>query len=74
MHTKKLSTAALIGASLLTVMLAACSKVENYVVIAAQTKCANHGGLHEIYQDAWAWHAECSDGFIAKSVQERTGG
>lgn len=68
--------AALIGgASLLTAVLGGCSygDTEGYVLLEAQSKCKDHGGVHTLYQDAWDRHAKCNDGSRAMNLRKPLG-
>lgn len=70
MNTSISKRTALIGASILTAMLAGCS-VEGYTARNAITKCEPHGGLAEIYNDLTSQHAKCADGTIVQYVDGR---
>lgn len=70
MNTSNTKTKLLIGASLLTAVLAGCS-VEGYTARNAIAKCEQHGGLAEIYNDLSSQHAKCADGLIAQYVDQR---
>jgi hypothetical protein len=63
-------TAALVSAFGLIVALTGCS-VEGYTAHNAIRRCADHGGLVEIYHDAWDQHAKCINGVVIKSVNQR---
>ncbi|CAG0966137.1 hypothetical protein MTYP_01003 [Methylophilaceae bacterium] len=70
MNTSISKRTALIGASILTAVLAGCS-VEGYTARNAITKCQQHGGLVEIYNDFPSQHAKCADGSIMQYVDRR---
>ena len=60
------------GASLLTAGLGGCSygDTEGYVLLEAQSRCKDHGGVHTLYQDAWERHAKCNDGNRALNLRK----
>lgn len=70
MITSNTKRMALIGASILTAVLAGC-EVEGYTARNAITKCEPHGGLAEIYNDLTSQHAKCADGSIMQYVDGR---
>lgn len=62
----------LIAASLSTALLWGCS-VQGHTARQAIAKCATHGGLQEIYNDAFSQHAVCFDGTIMQYVSRPPG-